>query len=337
MINFVGRKNYWFALSGTAIAISIIALIVHHGLNLGIDFKGGSRINLRLEKKVQTGEVRAIMSKFGLGDAVIQPLGQDELLITTRYIPRKVTNQIIAAIDKKIGVKEQLGTENVGPSFGRQQGGRALIALLVSLSAILLYISFRFELNSAFAVIIELIHDIIITVGVYALLNREVTISTVAALLTILGYSLYDTVVVFDRIRENSKKMLRGENFGDMVNRSINQTLIRSINTNLSALIPLTALLVFGGQTLKDFALALFVGMLTGTYSSIFIGSPLLVVFRGFQVPARRQVAIRKPKEKVAPAAIKKPARELEEVKAPAGPSPKAKARGKKPRKRKKR
>lgn len=342
MINFIGRRNYWFALSGIIIFIGVASLIYHRGLNFGIDFRGGNRVQLRLEKKAQTEKIRLILSRFGLGDAVIQPLGKDELIITTRFVSRKISQDMIASINKEVGVKDVLGSANVGPSFGKQLANQSLIALAVSLGAILLYIAFRFELNSAIAAIIALIHDILITIGVYAFLNREVNVSTVAALLTILGYSLYDTVVVFDRVRENSKKMTKGETFADMVNKSVNQTLTRSINTSLSALIPITALLVFGGNTLKDFALALFVGIASGAYSSIFIASPLLVVLKGMQAPARRKAAIQRPKERVAPKAIKRPKKvegeeAVEEKEAAAGPIPRAKPRGKKPRKRKKR
>lgn len=277
-INFVGRKKIWFAFSGVLIVAGLVILVIK-GLSFGIEFKGGTSLDVKFEKPVAVGEVRKVLSKYGLKNAVIQPAGRSEMLIRTVRLSKSKETDIRKALDEKLGVAEVRYVQTVGPGWGKHITRRAIYALLVSLLAILGYISFRFEFKMAVCAVVALFHDILITVGVYALVGREVTPYTVAALLTILGYSLYDTIVVFHRIRENSAHLIK-ETYGGMVNKSVNQVLIRSINTSVTTLLPVVCVLLIGGETLKDFAFALFVGIASGTYSSIFTASPLLAVWK---------------------------------------------------------
>jgi preprotein translocase SecF subunit len=276
--DFVGRKNYWFALSTFIIVAGIVALFVK-GLSYGIEFKGGVLFDLKLKKSVSTGGVRKILSPLGLKDSIIQPAGERQILVRTVPLDKKKQDEVIKAIDKEFGIEEVRDIQSVSPAWGREITKAALTALILSVVGILIYVSLRFEFKMAVSAIIALIHDLLVVVGVYALFGREVTPATVAAVLTILGYSLYDTIVIFHRIMENSKNIGR-RTYSKMVNDSINQVLMRSINTSLTSILPVASLLFFGGATLKDFAFALFVGLISGAYSSIFIASPVLSLLK---------------------------------------------------------
>ena len=278
-IDFIGKRRVWFAISGGAVVISIFAIGILH-LNLGIDFKGGTQVTFTTAKPVPLDEVRAETAKIGQAGAVIQGRGvakndsyssfqiRTETLTTTETIKlqRDLTESVQA---------EAFGVKNVSASFGRQIAKSALLAIVVSLLLIVAYISVRFQWQFAVPVIVALAHDVIITVGVYALLGREVTTATVAAVLTVLGYSIYDTIIIFDRIRENIPLMKRGS-FRSITNVSLWETIPRSLATTFITLLPIMSLLVFGGDTLKDFAFALFIGIASGAYSSIFVAAPLL-------------------------------------------------------------
>ena len=190
------------------------------------------------------------------------------------------TNRVLSELNNRYGAKQgATGVESVGASFGRETTNRAFIAIAIAVVAIIGYLSFRFELKFAIPAIVALIHDVGLTLGIYAASNRLVTTATVAAILTILGYSVHDTIIVFDRMRENTLFMKK-ETYGDMVDLSIRQTMIRSINTTIALLLPLLAILIFGGPTLKDFAFALTIGVVTGTYSSFFVASPMVVLLK---------------------------------------------------------
>jgi SecD/SecF fusion protein len=278
--DFMGNSKWFFSMSGTILAAGALA-IAGLGLNLGIDFESGTRIKTPLEKPASVDSVRSVLTSLGYGDAKIQQVKDPQLgnnvvqISTTTLQPAKV-DAVRSKLDAKFGVRAaDFTSESIGPTFGAQIARTAGIALVASLILISLYIMLRFEVKYSVPVLIALAHDVLITTGVYALTQREVTTSTVAALLTILGYSLYDTIIVFDRIRENAPRMPRAT-FSQIVNRSMAEVLTRSLATSLCTLLPVTALLFFGGQTLKDFAFALLVGIASGAYSSIFIASPVL-------------------------------------------------------------
>lgn len=278
-VDFMGNRRWLFLFSGVLLTISVVALLVR-GLTFGIEFKGGTVITLPAKQGVGVEQVRDAFAKAGVGDAVIQPeAGIGFLVRTPETDTAKATdvyNKAIAAL----GMPKAGGNlTTIGPGWGRNVTDRALLALGLSIAAILLYISIRFEYKMSITAVVALVHDVTITLGLYALVGREVTPNTVAALLTILGYSLYDTIVVFHRIRENASHIAK-QTFMQMSNDSINQVLMRWINTGLSSLIPVIVLFAFGGETLKDFAFALIVGLVSGAYSSVGIAAPLYAMWK---------------------------------------------------------
>jgi len=277
-LNIIGRTKVWFILSSIVILISLVAVLII-GIKPGIDFKGGTLLDIEFEKTTTVSDVRDVLRKYDLADSVIQHSEGNEFLIRSKKIEQKTQDAILENFTKNFGVKEILDIQDVGPGWGAQVTRGAFLALAASLITILIYISFRFEYKMAFSAVAALFHDIIIAVGLYALFGREITPNMIAGLLTIFGYSLYDTIVVFHRIRENTK-YLGKKRYSDMVNDSVNQVKMRSVNTSLTSLLPVICLLVFGGETLKDFALILTIGLTAGTYSSIFIASPLLALWK---------------------------------------------------------
>jgi SecD/SecF fusion protein len=296
--DFMGNSKWFFSMSGTIICAGAIA-IAALGVNFGIDFESGTRITTPVQRAASVNDVRNAIKPLGYGDAKIQSVNNSKLgkyvfQITVKKLPPDKVNRVENALDQKFGVARANFTANsVGPTFGAQIARTAVIAIIASLILISLYIGLRFEFKFAVPVLIALAHDLLITAGVYALFQREVTTSTVAALLTILGYSLYDTIIVFDRIRENVPRMPRAT-FSQIVNRSMAEVLTRSLATSLSTLLPILALMLFGGQTLKDFGFALLVGVASGAYSSIFIASPVLMHWKEREpvYVRRRQLAL---------------------------------------------
>jgi SecD/SecF fusion protein len=282
--DFMGRSKYFFSMSGAIIAAGAIAISTL-GINFGIDFKSGTRITTPLEHKAGVQQVRGVLSPLGYGDAKIQQvnnrdLGKNVVQISVPKLDPSKVQGVRAALDKRFGVRAaDFSSSSIGPTFGATIARTAVIAIIASLLLISVYIGFRFEFKFAVPVLIALMHDLLITAGVYALTDREVTTSTVAALLTILGYSLYDTIIVFDRIRENVPRMPRAT-FSQIANRSMSEVITRSLVTSFSTLLPIAGLMLFGGETLKDFAFALFVGVASGTYSSIFIATPVLTEWK---------------------------------------------------------
>ncbi|MDQ6726143.1 MAG: protein translocase subunit SecF [Actinomycetota bacterium] len=285
-INFVGRKNVWFAVSGLVILVGVISLLVQ-GLNFGIDFKGGTSWELPAPG-VSVGQARDAVRPLGLGDATIQTISGNKIRVAsgsqTPENQTKVTERLaeLAHVDVS-----QVSVNDVGPSWGNTVTKKARNALIVFFILISLYISLRFEWKMALAALIAVVHDILVTVGVYSISRFEVTPATVVAFLTILGYSLYDTIVVFDKVQENTKGLsaLGRLTYSDTVNLSMNQVLMRSINTSIVAIMPIVSILVIGAgilgaTTLDDFGLALLVGLLTGAYSSIFVASPVLAMLK---------------------------------------------------------
>ncbi|MGM0365724.1 MAG: protein translocase subunit SecF [Actinomycetota bacterium] len=276
-INFVGRKKIWYFVSMAIIIAGIIGFFARGGFNLGIDFLGGSLMEVEFEQDVEVGRVRDVMEDLGFGGAIIQRTDTDQYIIRTTTRDIETKNEILDALDEEIGIQRPpLQDRNVMPGFGRLITRLALIAIGISIMGILIYVWIRFEFRFGAVAIVALFHDVLVTLGIYAILFREINTATIAALLTIIGYSLNDTIVVFDRIRENTSDA-NDIGYSRMVNKSINMTLSRSINTSLTTLLPVILLLAIGSTALKDFALALMVGILSGTYSSIFIASQVLV------------------------------------------------------------
>ncbi|NPV26533.1 MAG: protein translocase subunit SecF [Firmicutes bacterium] len=289
-MDFVGRRKIWYAISLVIIIPGLIALMLH-GLNLGIDFTGGTIINLKFNQPVTTTEVSEVLKSFDLGENVpIQVANDNTVLIRTKALEQEQTDQIVRAFQAKYGQVTVLRVEKVGPVVGKELTMKAIYSVLVASVLMLIYITFRFEFKFGVAAVIALLHDVLVVLGVFALLRIEVDSSFIAALLTILGYSINDTIVIFDRIRENRKIMPKAS-VEDLVNRSITQTLTRSINTVLTVVFTLVALLLFGGETTKIFVLAMLIGVISGCYSSICNASPLWVDFNLLSKRKKRMVA----------------------------------------------
>ncbi|MCW2953942.1 MAG: protein-export rane protein SecD, partial [Conexibacter sp.] len=277
--DFMGKSRWFFSMSGIILLIGALA-IGGKGINFGIDFTSGTRVTTNLVKPASESDLRGVLSGFGASDAKIQRVANKQLgpnvvqISTAKLQPSKVSS-LRAKLDARFGGTTNFSSSSVGPTFGQTVANSAIIAIIASLLVISAYIALRFQWKFAVPVLIALMHDLLITTGVYALLGREVTTSTVAALLTILGFSLYDTIIVFDRVRENMPRMPRAA-FSQIVNRSMSEVLTRSLATSFSTALPVLALLLFGGSTLRDFAFALLVGVISGAYSSIFIAGPVL-------------------------------------------------------------
>jgi len=281
---FIDRSWRWLLLSGSLVLISLLAL-VFSGLNLGIDFEGGTQWQFTVSgKAANTDDVRAVLADAGQSNTKVLILGRSGVRVQSEELKEKDREAITTALAKYAGIEPSaVSVTNVGPTWGDRVSKKALQALVVFFIFIAIYLSIRFEWRMALAAIIAVIHDIIITAGVYAITGFEVTPATVVAFLTILGFSLYDTVVVFDKVKENEDHLAgqRGSTYSMMVNRSLNQVLMRSLNTSFVAVLPVVSLLVvgrfgLGAVGLQDFALALFVGLITGAYSSIFVATPIV-------------------------------------------------------------
>ena len=290
--DFMGKSKYFFAMSGCILLIGSLALATKE-LQFGIDFESGTRVTAALEKPASVEDVRSTIEPLDLPDAKVQnvenpELGDNVVQVKTSELGPGGVTRMERLLEQDYGItRDGFSSESVGPTFGATVARSATIAIIASLLLIMAYVALRFEPKFAIPVMIALFHDLLITAGVYSLTGREVTTSTVAAILTILGYSLYDVVIVFDRIRENAPRMPRAA-FSQIVNRSMSDVLTRSLATSACTLMGVTSLLLFGGETLKDFAFALLVGIASGTYSSIFIAAPVLTEWKERE-PAFRQ------------------------------------------------
>mgnify|MGYP001553070276 FL=1 len=307
--DFIGKRLRWYIGSGVVILVGIISLAVQ-GLNPSIDFKGGAQFLGPLNGH-SISDVRSAVSSASITPEVVQTVGSGsskQFDVQTKTLDEAQVEKVQAALVDKLGITDnQISPTTVGSTWGTQITHKAVEGLIIFLLAVILYLSVRFEWKMALAAIIALIHDLAITAGIYSLIGLEVSPSTVIALLTILGYSLYDTVVVFDKVRENTASIGGGSRmtFSQATNLAVNQTLVRSINTSVIALLPVIGLLVIGAGflgagSLKDLSFALFIGLAAGAYSSIFIASPLLCEFKEreptYQQLAKR-VAARRAKE----------------------------------------
>ncbi len=285
-VDLVGKMKIAFGVSLFAIIISILSLLLHGGPNLGIDFAGGTLVQVKFSQETDASSIRGSLKAIGLGNNVIQRFGyhdNNEFLIKTEKSSSELkglSSKVEEALNTSYGKEgfEIRRIEVVGPKVGKDLREKGMLAMLYAVIGILIYVTWRFELRYAVGAIIALIHDVLITVGVFSLLDKEFTLPIIAALLAIIGYSLNDTIVVYDRIRENVKG-IRKQSLKDIVNSSINQVLSRTLLTSITTLIVILALFFFGGAVIHDFAFAMLVGILAGTYSSVFIASPAILVW----------------------------------------------------------
>ena len=281
-IDFMGKRNIFFVVSAALVVIAVAALLIK-GLTFGIEFQGGTVMTLTGTGDVTTEQIRDALESAGVPDsqnAVIQPTDEGAFIVRTAESDTSAAQKAFNAVVAELGLPTQdINVTTIGPGWGANVTDAAIVALIVSLVAILIYISIRFEYKMSLTAVLALFHDALIVLGIYALAGLEVTPNTIAAVLTILGYSLYDTIVVFHRIKENASGLTK-RSFMEMTNDSINEMLMRWINTGLVQIVPVLALLFFGGETLRDFAFAMTVGLISGAYSSIGLASPLFAVWK---------------------------------------------------------
>ena len=297
--NFIGNRRRWYSISAIFILASIGALAIQ-GLHLGIEFKGGSSYTVN-KSGISIEQARASVANVGIpGEIIVQKIGDSKVRIQTGALTSAQSKSVEAALTQTFSVAiESIDTQLVGPSWGKEITKKALYGLFAFLIVIMLFLAMAFEPKMAIAAIVAVVHDVFITVGVYALVGFDVTPATIIGFLTILGYSLYDTVVVFDKVRENTRTITSTstKTYSQAVNHAVNQTLVRSANTSLIALLPVGSILfvgagLLGAGTLKDLSLALFIGLAVGTYSSIFIAPPVLAQLRERE-PAMKALAKR--------------------------------------------
>ncbi len=283
--DFISQRNRWFAFSGALLVISVLSLIVLR-LDGSVDFTGGTIVEAENAANADIGEVRAALAGIGQQGARVQLTGGGTIIVQTEALDAADQDQLVETVAAVGGVTpDETNVDAVGPTFGAEITRRAIQALVIFLVVVALFITWRFEWKMALGALAALFHDLLITAGIYSAVGFEVTPATVIAILTILGYSLYDTVVVFDKITENVNDLSTHNTFSEIANLSMNQVLMRSINTSLTTLLPIGSLLfvgsfLLGATTLREFALALFIGVAAGTYSSIFVATPLLAMWK---------------------------------------------------------
>ncbi len=272
--DFIGKRKIFYVLSVLLLVVGMISMVIQ-GLNLGIDFTGGTSFQVSFDKKdVKVSDVRTALSKVNHGGDQIQELSNGSYQIKTQFMNQQEQDQFIKNLSDSLGKTEVDRVSAVGPTMGKEILTKGLIALFVAMGLMIIYITIRFEWRFATAGIVALFHDVLMVVAFFSIFQWEVSSSFVAAILTIFGYSINDTIVVFDRIREHLGRIKRDE-LGNVVNNSINQVLRRSLFTAGSTLIPLIAVFLFGGETTRYFVLAIIIGIVSGTYSSIFNASPI--------------------------------------------------------------
>ena len=330
----IEHMRRWFIFSGILIALSVIGIAT--GLTYSIDFTGGAQVSYPVVTPVAVEQIQATLESYGLeGEVqlVEGPNGPEVAIRTASLTEVQDSDQLRRDLAEQAGVPvTDISIDDIGPTWGTQLRQKALVSLLLALAAIAIYIALRFQWEMALGAMVALAHDVIITAGIYALTGREVTPETVIALLTILGFSLYDTVVIYDKVTENAEApgLVARIGYRGVVDLSLNQTVMRSINTSLVVLLPILSLLLFGGDTLKDFAFAMFVGVGIGAYSSIFIAPPILVLVRKDKRPARARdrAGTPRPRAEVAVATdAAATAATARTAKGPTRPAPKSKRR----------
>jgi len=273
--DFVGKRRWFYVVSGGFVVLSLISILFRGGLNYGIDFTGGTLVQVRYDKPVSVDVVRRGLDQIKLGQAVIQQFGDaQEYLIRLHQVGESseaLSKQVVDALSSASGGQVEIRRlEFVGPQVGRDLQLQALYAVLAGMAGILIYVAFRFHLRDGVISVVAIAHDVIVTLGALSVTQREISLPVLAALLTIVGYSINDTIVVFDRIRETRAKGIRkGQNWGNLVNVALNQTLSRTVLTSFTVFLSALVLLLFGGEVLHDFSFALLVGVVTGTYSSV--------------------------------------------------------------------
>lgn len=276
----IEKKHIWFGISLTIIALGLVFMAMH-GFNWGIDFTGGNMLHFDIQQTYELSEVKNALEKLDI-DFEAKKAGDkgQELIIKTVNLSKEMQDEILDVLKQKWPDTKLVRAETIDAVIGKELQKQAVIALIIANIGMLIYITFRFEFNSALAAVLVLLHDVMIVLNFYAIFYIPVDSTIIAVILTIVGYSINDTIVIFDRVRENLKN-IRKVPFEEVANLSISQTVTRSVNTSLTTLLTITALFLFGGETIKDFTLALIVGIGAGTYSSIFIASPLWSMFRG--------------------------------------------------------
>ncbi len=286
-VNFIGNRRRWYGLSGFFVLLSIGALAIQ-GLSLGIEFKGGSSFTVNTSSP-SVAQAREAVQEAGItSGAIVQLVGDDKVRVQTEALDAAENNALQDALAAKFSVSAaNIDTQIIGPSWGKEITRKALYGLFGFLLVVMIYLAMALEPKMAISAIVAVIHDVFITVGIYALVGFDVTPATIIGFLTILGYSLYDTVVVFDRVRDNTKSITSTstKTYSQAVNLAVNQTIVRSANTSIVAILPVAAILfvgagLLGAGTLKDLSLALFIGLIVGTYSSIFIAPAVLTQLR---------------------------------------------------------
>lgn len=302
-MNIIGKRRIWLTCSAVLMLI-FIGSIIFKGFNLGIDFTGGTTIEVPLPRAVTAPEVEEMLNVPGLEDlnlnsAVIQPFSRlDEsgntrygVMIKTRlvdgeFLSDAVIEKTVAHLESQFGItinRDSLAIEKVGPVIGADLTRNTILAIIIATIGILIYVSLRFEFTSGLAGVIALVHDVLFVLGVFSLLGQEVNSTFVAAVLTVIGYSINDTIIIFDRVRENLRARKKGETFDELVNDSVIQTFRRSVNTSVTTILAVMALFLLGGRSLKEFTFAMIIGMVAGSYSTIFIASPMWAIMRNWQ------------------------------------------------------
>lgn len=281
-IDFMGKRGIAMMFSGILILAGLVSLVLHGGLKYGIDFAGGTLVQLKFKNPPAIEDIRAGLKSIGLGESTIQEFGsKNDILIRVQQSDEKlaeVGSQVKASLKERFNLDDILveRVEMVGPKVGKDLREKALLSILYSIIGILIYVSWRFEVQYAIGAVIALMHDVLITMGVFSITDKEFSLVVVAGFLTLIGYSLNDTIVIFDRIRENMRRQGK-TSLIELINTSVNQTLSRTILTSGTTLLVVTALFFLGGEIIHDFSFTLLVGILIGTYSSIFVASVFLV------------------------------------------------------------
>lgn len=271
---FMKYRKFALGLSLLAIIISLGSLFMQ-GLNPSVDFTGGLVLQVKFEQPVEVGAVRTSLNHIGQGQAVIQSLGERDILIRLQAEAEDVRKKILGTLEQELGELTILKIDKVGPVVGKELRKQAIISLVLALSGILIYMAFRFRFRFGMAAVLSLVHDSIIMVGAYSLLQKEISVAFIAAILTVIGYSLNDSIVVLDRVRENWSS-IRSKGVLALIDNSINQTLSRTVNTSVTTLLPVLAMYFFGGEVISNFAFAFLIGIVVGTYSSVYISSAIL-------------------------------------------------------------